>query len=302
MKVFCLGAAGYVGGSIAARLLQEGHQVIGLVRTADKADALRRRGIEPVVGTLDDKALLIKAASATDAVINAASTDHPGVKVILDALAGSGKALIHTSGTGGVSTFTEGEVVEDIYEDDTPFIPIPERAARVAFNEAILAGKDAGVRTIVILPSLIYGLGSGLNPHSIQVPWLIDLAKKSGVARYIGAGRNIWSNVHIDDLVSLYVLALHEAPAGARYYAENGENSMLEICEAISRMLGFGGKTQSMTFEQASAVWGAASANGVMGSNSRVRAVRARDELGWTPSAPSLMQELETGCYPRTMR
>ncbi len=104
-----------------------------------------------------------------------------------------------------------------MFDEDTPFTPTPQRA----------------------------------NPHSIQVPWLIALAKKAGVAKHIGSGANRWSNVHIDDLVTLYLAAIEQAPAGAFYFAENGDNSMRENCEAISRMLGFGGRTRAMTVEAA---------------------------------------------------
>ena len=81
------------------------------------------------------------------------------------------------------------------------------------------------------------------------------------------------------------------------YFAENGENSMREVCAAIGRMLGQDGETQSMTVEEAAAEWGEGPANDTMGSNSRVRAVRARKELGWAPHAPSLIEEIERGCY-----
>ena len=154
-----------------------------------------------------------------------------------------------------------------------------------------------GVRALVIAPSLIYGRGRGLNPHSIQVPWLIALARKFGVARHIGSGENRWANVHIDDLVTLYLAAIEKAPAGAFYFAENGENSMRELCEAIGRMLGFGGRSESMTVEEAAAEWGEGPANDTMGSNSRVRAKRARAELGWHPHERSLIEEIEQGCY-----
>jgi len=95
----------------------------------------------------------------------------------------------------------------------------------------------------------------------------------------------------------LYLLAIEKAPAGAFYYAENGENSMREVCEAISRMLGQGGRTQSMTVEEAATEWGDGPANDTMGSNSRVRAKRARAELKWRPKAHSLIEEIEHGCY-----
>ena len=71
----------------------------------------------------------------------------------------------------------------------------------------------------------------------------------------------------------------------------------LEVCAAIGRGLGQGGETQSMTVEEASAEWGEGPANNTMGSNSRVRARRARQELGWAPQAPSLIEEIERGCY-----
>jgi nucleoside-diphosphate-sugar epimerase len=72
---------------------------------------------------------------------------------------------------------------------------------------------------------------------------------------------------------------------------------MREVCQAISRMLGFGGRTQSMTVDEATAEWGEGPANDTMGSNSRVRAKRARAELKWQPKGVSLIEEIERGCY-----
>jgi nucleoside-diphosphate-sugar epimerase len=81
----------------------------------------------------------------------------------------------------------------------------------------------------------------------VQVPLLIALARKRGCAAHAGPGENIWSNVHIDDLVTLYALAIEKAPAGAFFFAENGENSMREVCEAINRMLGYAGPPSAMS-------------------------------------------------------
>jgi nucleoside-diphosphate-sugar epimerase len=296
MKVFITGASGYIGGSVAAHLVAAGHQVSGLARAAETADALERTGIAPVRGTLEDAEVLAAAARAADAVIDSANATHRGAaEALLAGLAGSGKAFIHTSGSSIVGTRAGGELVPAVFDEDTPFTPSPTRADRVALDNDIRAAN--GVRSIVIAPSLIYGRGRGLNPHSMQVPWLIALAKKSGVARHIGPGENRWSNVHIDDLVALYALALEKASAGSFYFAENGENSMREACEAISRMLGFGERTEAMTVDAAAAEWGEGPANDTMGSNSRVRAKRARAELGWQPKAVSLIEEIERGCY-----
>ena len=297
MKIFCTGASGYIGGSVAAHLVAAGHQVTGLVRSQDKAEAVRARGIEPVLGTLDDADVLSQAALAADIVVNAASADHKGAVIaLLDALAGSGKPFIHTSGSSIIGTRARGERSDAVFDEDTPFTPTPARAARVALNEFILSYRDKSCRPVIICPSLIYGLGHGVKPDSVQVPFLVSLAKKRRNAAHAGPGENIWSNVHIDDLVPLYALAIEKAPAGSFYFAENGENSMRELCEAINRMLGFQGPPTAMSMAEAASEWGEGPAEDTMASNSRVRAKRAR-LLGWQPNARGLIEEIEQGCY-----
>ena len=298
MDIFVTGASGYIGGSVATALAAAGHRVRGLLRSPERTDALAEMGIEPVLGTLEDAPLLTAEARRAEAVVNAANADHrAAVETLLAALAGSGKVFIHTSGSSIVGTRSRGEASEDVFDENTPLTPSPARAARVALNHDVVAAAARGVSTAIVCPSLIYGPGRGMAPHSMQIPWLIALARKHGTARHIGSGANIWSNVHIDDLVDLYRLALAKAPPGAFYFAENGECSMRDACAAISRMLGLGGATQPMSVKEAAAEWGDGPANDTMGSNSRVRAVRAREELGWTPSGPSLIEEIERGCY-----
>lgn len=300
MKVFMTGASGYIGGSVAARLLEAGHSVRGLVRSGERAARVRALGIEPLLGSLSDAALLAQAARAADAVINTASSDDRGsVEAMLPALSGSGKCFIHTSGSSIVGDMSAGRRGDKVYEDDTPVQPLPGKAARVAIDQLVLASAKDGVRAVVICPTMIYGRGRGAHPESIQVPRLIALAKKHGVPRHVGPGENIWSNVHIDDLVRLYLLALDKAPAGAFYYAENGENSYRELAEAIGRMLGMGGRTLPMPIDEAVAELGESGAQFSFGSNSRVRAVRARRELGWSPKERALIEEIEGGCYAR---
>jgi nucleoside-diphosphate-sugar epimerase len=298
MKIFCTGASGYIGGSVGANLAAAGHQVTGLVRSPQKADAVRVHGIEPVMGTLDDAEILARAAQAADVIVNAASADHKGAVVaLLDAIAGSGKPFIHTSGSSIIGTRSRGERSDAVFDEDTPFTPSPARATRVALNEFILSYRDKGCRPVIVCPSLIYGIGHGAGRDSVQVPLLIKLAKKRGNAAHAGPGENIWSNVHIDDLVPLYALAIDKAPAGAFYFAENGETSMREACVAINRMLGFSGPPSAMTMQEAAAEWGEGTTEDTMASNSRVRARRARAELGWQPKARGLIEEIEQGCY-----
>src|SRR5215211_530472 len=119
MKIFCTGASGYIGGSVAAHLIVAGHQVAGLVRSPEKAEAVRARGIQPVLG----------------------------------ALAGTGKPFVHTSGSSIVGTRAKGERSDAIFDEDTPITPSPARVARVALNEFILSHRDKGCRPVIVCRS-----------------------------------------------------------------------------------------------------------------------------------------------------
>jgi nucleoside-diphosphate-sugar epimerase len=295
MKVFVTGATGYIGGSVAERLIASGHQVVGLVRTAEKARLLKDRGIEPVLGTLDDSEIITNAAHAADAVIHAASADHPGsVVTLVAALERSGKTLICTTGSGIVADSAAGEYASSVvYTEDAYFEPVPFRRPRVAMNRFVReAAIDRGIRSVVICPTMIYGTGRGLQPDSDQLPKLIALSKQVGAGVYFGKGLNRYSNVHIDDLVKLYLLALEKAPGGSFYFAENGDASFKEIAEMISRSLGLAGKTVSVSVEDVVRQYGDAGRYGVT-SNSLVSAVNAR-RLGWSPKAPSLAEYFES--------
>lgn len=287
MKIFITGANGYIGGSVAQRLREDGHQVRGLVRRAALADALAASGIVPVVGELDDAALLGREAAAADAVINAASSDHrASIDALIAALAGSGKPLLHTSGSSVIGDDVRGDSLsERIFDEDTPFVVEADKQARHAIDEAVR--NAPGVRGIVLCNTMIYGAGRGLHRDSVQIPPLVEQARRSGVVRIVGSGVNRWSNVHIDDVAQLYALALRDAPAGAFYFVENGEASFAQIGAAIAQRLGLG-PVHSWSVEQASGVWGEGHARYSFGSNSRVRGKRARAELQWQPRHASV--------------
>jgi nucleoside-diphosphate-sugar epimerase len=294
MKVFVTGATGYIGGSVAERLVASGFQVTGLVRSKEKVPLLRERGIEPVLGTLDEPEILMHSALEADAVIHAASADHPAsVVALIAALERTGKTLIYTTGSGIVADSASGEYGDStVYTEDTYFEPVPFRRPRVAINALVRqAAIDKGIRSVVICPSMIYGKGRGLQPDSDQLPKLAALSRQLGAGVYFGKGLNRYSNVHIDDLVDLYLLALEKAPGGSFFYAENGDASFKEIAEMISRFLGLG-KTVSLSVEDVVRQYGDAGRYGVT-SNSRVSAVNAR-RLGWSPKAPSLSEFFES--------
>jgi nucleoside-diphosphate-sugar epimerase len=286
LKIFVTGASGYIGGSVAARLLRSGHQVRGLVRDRAKADAVAAFGVDPVVGLLENSGLLAEEARSADGVVNAASSDNQAaVEAILSGLTGSGKPFLHTSGSSVVADQAMGEPSEQIHYETTPIHPLPERAARLALDRRILT--TAGIRPVVLCNSMIYGHALGPDSKSVQVPILARQARSSGIARYIGRGLNRWSNAHIADVAELYALALERAVPGAFLYVESGEECLRNIAAAIANRFGLN-PPQSWPADEAIAVWGRERAVYSLGSNSRVRGRIASEDLGWVPTRRSI--------------
>jgi nucleoside-diphosphate-sugar epimerase len=293
MNIFMTGATGYIGGSVANRLLDNGHRILGLARKPEAAPQLKSRGIEPLIGSLNQMSLIYDAAKQADAVINTADSDHPWVvTTILKALKGSGKPFLHTSGSSIVGDNSAGEYTEEVHEDTAPIRHRFEKAGRVAIDLAVRAAASDGIRSAVLCPCMIYGKGTGLNASSIQIPMLIDIAKRSGAGRHIGRGLNVWSNVHINDVVSAFELALERAPAGSFFFLESGECSFLEIARAISTSLGFGGAAKTLSIDEALSAWSPEAVHFAFGSNSRVRGRNTRNLLGWRPSGKALIDDI----------
>lgn len=285
MRIFLTGANGFIGGAVAVALIAAGHAVRGLVRSSAKAELVAPHGIDAVVGSLDDAALLQTEARAADAIVNAASSDHRGaVEALIAAIAGSGKTFIHSSGSSVVADLAMGEPSERIFYEATPVEPLPERTARAAIDRLVLAAP--GIRSMVLCNAMIYGDALGPPAASVQIPVLVRQAKASGAARYVGRGMNRWSNVHIADVAAIYVLALAKAAAGTFFYIESGEAALGDIAGAISARLGLGA-AQSWSAEEAIAAWGRNLATLSLGSNSRVRG-KAAVELGWSPTRRSV--------------
>jgi nucleoside-diphosphate-sugar epimerase len=286
MRIFITGANGFIGGAVAATLIGQGHAVRGLVRDTAKADIVRAHGIDAVIGSLDDAALLQTEAGMADAVVNAANSDHRGaVEALIAGLAGSGKPLIHSSGSSIVGDEAMGEPSERIFDEDMPVEPHPDKVARVAIDRLVL--DASGIRSVVLCNSMIYGNALGPAAQSVQIPALLRQARASGVARYIGRGLNRWSNVHIADVAALYALAIAKAPAATFMYVEHGEEAMGEVVRAVAARLGLGA-AQSWPADEAIAFWGRRTAVFSLGSNSRVRGRRATKLLGWAPRHRSI--------------
>ncbi|HEX8494307.1 MAG TPA: SDR family oxidoreductase [Pyrinomonadaceae bacterium] len=291
MKVLLTGATGYIGSVVAERLLAAGHEVIGLARSDEAARKLEASGVRPLRGDLQDSEVLTRAARVADGVIHTASTgdanapqaDAQAVAVILDALEGTSKPFIYTSGV-----WVMGNTNDRVADEETPLDPTPLVAWRPAIEQRVLAASERGVRSIVLRPAMVYGRGGG------SVGEMIQSGRQKGVVRFVGTGENRWSLIHVEDLADLYVKALEKAPPATLLMVAAGPSmTVLEIAEAAARAADVDGHIESWPIEQARERLGPYADALVL--DQQVSAEKAMRLLDWTPRAPSLLEELSQG-------
>jgi nucleoside-diphosphate-sugar epimerase len=164
----------------------------------------------------------------------------------------------------------------------------------VGVEQRVLDAARHGVRPVVIRPSVVYGRGGG-----IPAEWARS-ARSLGAARYVGTGQNRWPAVHVDDLANLYLLALERAPAGTLLLAVNDDeaHTIAELAAAASRGAGAGGRTEAWPLEEARKKLGAYADALVVDQLASAR--RAKELLGWRPSGPGILEELERGSYAQS--
>jgi nucleoside-diphosphate-sugar epimerase len=291
MRVFVTGATGFIGSAIVQELLGAGHQVLGLARSDARASALAAAGAEVHRGSLEDLDSLQRGAAAVDGVIHtafihdfsdyaaSARTDQRAIEAIAAALAASGKPLIVTSGTLGLPPGRPGT------EDDSTTDALPRKS-----EVAGLAAAAQGVRAMVIrLSPSVHGDGD----HGF-VPALIKLAREQGHAVYVGDGANRWPAVHRLDAARLYRLALEKGTAGARFHGVADEGIPIRaIAEVIGRRLNV--PVVSKTPAEAVALLGFI--GHVLGQDAPASNALTRQRLGWQPTHPGLLEDLEQGRY-----
>jgi len=293
MEVFLTGATGYIGSAVAEALQKAGHKVTGLARTPEKAKRLEARGIRTVLGDLLRPETIAAPAHAAEGVIHTASTndahapqaDAAVARAILDALQDTSKPFVYTSGV-----WVLGSTGEKTADELTPVNPTPLVAHRTGIEQEVLRGKQHGVRSVVIRPALVYGRGGSI-PRM-----LVQSARDTGAAQYVGDGQNRWPFVDVDDLAQLYVLAVEKAPAGSLYNASHGPSYRVrEVAEAASIGGGAKGKTHATPLEEARKTMGAFADALVL--DQQVSGEKAKKELKWSPRAGSVLDDLKNGSY-----
>lgn len=295
MRIFVFGATGYIGGHVAARLAADGHEVSAFVRSDKGREGLEAKGIRPVLGHIDDPAI-IQAFSTMDAVVWAAQVmledEQRLVSSFLDALAGTGKAFIFTSGTSLLSKRTDGEWDEDTYSEDDSFVPRRHVAPRLTIENTVREAAARNIRAMCIRPPLVWG-----NGGSKIISDLYHSARMTGAVCYVGRGLNLYSNIHVDDLADLFSKAINNGVGGALYHCVSGEVNYRTMAETIARHLGV--PSRSVTVAEAAEIWDRFMAPIVYAGCSRTRCPRSRRELRWTshPDRRDILQDCVNPAY-----
>jgi nucleoside-diphosphate-sugar epimerase len=295
MRVFVTGASGWIGSAVTDELLAHDHEVVGLARSDESAAALEAKGAKPHRGSLDDPDSLAAGVMAADGVVHlafnhdftdyagAGRTERAAVQRMLDVLAGTDRPFLLASGLATEVTgrpMTEGD-------------PSPHHGAgsmRGGSENLALEYADRGVRSVALrFAASVHGM----RDHGF-VARLTEIAEDRGVSGYIGDGASRWPAVHRNDAAQLVRLALDKAPAGARVHAvaEGGIESRA-IAAAIGDRLGL--PTVSVAPEDAAAHFGWLAR--FFGMDITASSARTQEELGWTPTGPTLLEDIAAGAY-----
>lgn len=290
MNIFLTGSTGYIGSRVLPALLATGHQVTALVRTREAAAKISQEGVTPVIGDMQDVSLVEQAALAGDAVIHTASpgdeTSSAADAAFMEAaLAGLGTRKAAFIRTGGIWVYGPGSNITEDGAYNSPAIV----AWREELDQRFL--KSPGVRAILVEPGIVYGYGGGI-PNVVTGANITTSEPKA--LTLIGDGSQHWGTVHVEDLADLYIRALEHAPHGSRFLAVNGNNpTTRELGEAASRSMGLDGRVQPESPAETVARLGAFGEAILM--DQLATGEKARRELGWEPTRPTLGDELAEG-------
>ena len=291
MRIFVTGASGWIGSAVVPELISAGHQVLGLARSDASATAVAGLGAEVLRGDLNDTDVLRAGALDSDGVIHlafvvpsvteaATQTDARAIETLAASLAGSGKPML----ASGATLVTPGRPSTERDE----LIARGPVAARITNMQAALAAAERDVRSgLVMLPRSVHGQG---ERHGF-IPQLIAMARAKGVCGYIGDGTSRWPAVHVKDAASLYRLAIEQAPAGAVLNAVGDEGvPVREIAEAIGRQLSLPARSLPATEYEGMLV-------PLLSTDMPASSTITQELLGWKPTHPGLIEDIERGHY-----
>ncbi|MGH7012012.1 MAG: SDR family oxidoreductase, partial [Caulobacteraceae bacterium] len=288
---FVTGATGFIGSALVKELITNGHEVLGLCRSKEKAAALAASGAEVHRGSLEHLESVSDGAGRCQGVIHLAfnhdfanyaancEDDRRVVAALGSALAGSRRPLIVTSGTA----MAMGEPGRPVGEGDAPLSS--KISPRAASEEAAADLAAEGINVSVMrLPQVHDAARQGLVSPAIEI------FRQKGVCAYLGEGANRWPAAHISDVARLYRLAIERAEPNARWHAVAEEGvAMRDIAETLGRRLKL--PVRSIAAEEAAEFFGWLAL--FAGLDAPASSAWTRARLGWTPSGPALLADLQ---------
>jgi len=295
MRVFVTGASGWIASGVIPELLRAGHQVVGLVRSEAGAAKVEAYGAEVRRGNLDDLESLRAGAEDADGVVHlafnhddfaaAGSSERAAIETFGTVLEGTDRPFLFASGTALIKP---GQLLTEA--DASPFSG-PD-APRGGAEQLALGYAERGIRSVSLrFPPTVHGEGD----HGF-IAYLAQAARARGASAYVGDGAHHWAAVHRDDAATAVALALAKSAPGTVIHAVAEEGvPTREIAEAIGR--GLGVPTESISPEEAQARLGFIGM--IYGTDVSASSAITRERLGWTPTAPGLLDDLAAGHYTR---
>lgn len=292
MKVFLTGATGYVGRAVARALAGSGHQVTGLLRSAEKSSLLADElGGRPVYGDMTIPASYRGEAAEHDVLVHCAfheerdpiGSDRTALDALLDAarLGDRPRLVVYTSGCWILGD-TGGATVDEAAPVDEPADVV---AWRPRHEEICLeAGGEDGFATAVVRPGIVYGAEGGLTAR------LFASAERDGAAEVPCDGEQHWSFVHRDDLGRLYARVVDAEASGVFHGVDDLPLPAAAAARAASEAAGSGGEVRRVSLEEAREDLGPAA--DALCLDQRLVARRST-ELGWSPEWPSFGEAAE---------
>ncbi|WP_410623893.1 SDR family oxidoreductase [Amycolatopsis sp. cmx-8-4] len=295
MRVFVTGASGWIGSAVVDELLATGHEVTGLARSDASAATLEAKGVRVRRGDLDDLDGIRAGAEAAEAVIHLANkhdfanpavssaAERGAVQTIGDALTGTGRPFLLAS---GIAALTQGRPATEA--DASPFHGL-ESPRGGSENLALeFAGRGVHPVSLRFSPTV-----HGTADHGF-IAVLTAIAREKGVSGYPGDGTNRWAAVHVTDAARMTVLGLEKAPAGSRLHAVAEEGvPTREIAEAIGRAYDLPVASIAADDVQDHYGW----IGGFFAMDLAATSTQTRELLGWTPTGPTLVEDLDAGAY-----
>ena len=295
MRVFVTGASGWIGSAVTDELLAHDHEVVGLARSDRSAAALEAKGALAFRGSLDDPDGLAIAAKEADGVIHLAfkhdfddyaasgRTEHAAVQSMLDVLAGSDRPFLLAS---GLASGVTGRLLTE--DDASPFHG--SESMRGGSENLALDYADRGVRSVALRFSpTVHGMGD----HGFTAE-LTRIARERGAAGYVADGSTGWAAVHRSDAARLVRRALESSPAGSRVHAVGEEGlASRDIAGAVGDFLGVPAVSVAPDEVEAHFGW----LGRFFGMDITASSARTRDLLGWTPTGPTLFEDIAAGAY-----